>query len=183
MTDMTLRPSSTNPGRTYIWYTGTPVYDFGHGLHYTTFNLGWQTQPAAQYQISTLAASARGSETPDLVTFDTFDISVHNTGRIASDYVTLLFVNGTGGPAPVPNKQLVAYTRLHNIAAGGTARAQLTVTLGSIARADANGNLWIFSGTYRLGVDTPSVLSHSFELVGAPVQITHWPQNPANSTS
>ncbi|KAH6624089.1 glycoside hydrolase family 3 protein [Chaetomium sp. MPI-SDFR-AT-0129] len=36
VTDMNLRPSETNPGRTYRWYS-TPIKPFGFGLHYTTF--------------------------------------------------------------------------------------------------------------------------------------------------
>ena len=38
MTDMALRPSSSSPGRTYKWYTGTPVFEFGFGLSYTNFS-------------------------------------------------------------------------------------------------------------------------------------------------
>ena len=29
------------PGRTYKFYTGTPVYQFGDGLSYTTFDCKW----------------------------------------------------------------------------------------------------------------------------------------------
>lgn len=177
MTDMNLRPSSISPGRTYKWYQGTPVYEFGHGLHYTTFDVTWPKKPATQYQISKLVSSGHGQQNLDLATFDTFDIAVKNTGKVASDYVALVFVNGTGGPAPLPNKQLISYERLHNIKAGSTASAQLAVTLGSIARVDANGSLWLYSGSYQLSVDTPATLSHSFELVGESMQITHWPQN------
>ncbi len=34
MTDMGMRPNATsgNPGHTYRFYTGTPVYPFGSGL-------------------------------------------------------------------------------------------------------------------------------------------------------
>ena len=41
MTDMKLRQSATNPGRTCEWYTGSPVFEFGFGLHYTTFSFAW----------------------------------------------------------------------------------------------------------------------------------------------
>ena len=177
MTDMTLRPSSTNPGRTYKWYQGTPVFDFGHGLHFTKFSFNWQGNPTRRYQISELVAAAHGQQHLDLAPFDTFSVSVRNAGKAASDYVALLFVNGTGGPAPHPNKQLVSYTRLHGIRTGQTQTAKLAVTLGSIARADEYGNLWLYSGSYKLSVDTPAVLSHSFELVGRAAQITHWPAN------
>ena len=36
--DMGMRSS---PGRTYKFYTGTPVYEFGLGLSYTTFTMQW----------------------------------------------------------------------------------------------------------------------------------------------
>ncbi len=38
MFDMSMRPSTTNPDRTYKFYTGQPVYEFGYGLSYTTFS-------------------------------------------------------------------------------------------------------------------------------------------------
>ncbi|TFK43326.1 glycoside hydrolase family 3 protein [Crucibulum laeve] len=178
MTDMTLRPSSTNPGRTYKWYQGTPVFEFGYGLHFTTFQLSWQRQPSARYQISSFAVNGNGPA--DLVHFDTFNVQVRNTGKVTSDYVALLFVSGTAGPAPHPNKQLVSYTRLSAIRAGSSSTAQLSVTLGSIARADAAGNMWVYSGSYQITVDTGSTtLTHQFELVGGALQISHWPQNTA----
>ena len=31
------------PGRTYKFYTGTPVFQFGDGLSYTTFTTQWYT--------------------------------------------------------------------------------------------------------------------------------------------
>lgn len=179
---MNVRPSTNNPGRTYKWYRDTPVYEFGHGLHYTTFALTWQRELPTRYDISKLVASTPSSGSLDLALFDTFDITVRNTGKITSDYVALLFIHGTGGPTPLPNKQLVSYSRLHQIKAGSTGQARLAVTLGSIARADANGNLWIFSGSYQLDVDTgPVALSHRFDLVGNSMQITQWPQNTLTS--
>lgn len=179
MTDMNLRPSSTNPGRTYKWYTGTPVFEFGHGLHFTTFKSSFKSAPAKTFSISSLL---RGhSQGPiDLAPFATFQIDVKNTGKVTSDYVALLFVNGTGGPAPLPNKQLVSFTRLHSIKPGATATTSLPVTLGSIARTDENGNLWLFSGTYTITLDTPGVLSHTFKIQGKDTQITHFPQPPSS---
>ncbi|KAG6820598.1 hypothetical protein H0H93_014514 [Arthromyces matolae] len=179
MTDMSLRPSATNPGRTYKWYQGTPVFEFGHGIHYTTFDVKWAHTPPKQYSIASLINHASHSSPLDLALFHTFDVAVKNLGRLTSDYVALLFVNSTAGPSPQPNKQLVSYTRLHDIFPGSTASASLSVTLGSIARADAAGNMWIYSGAYQLSVDTgPILLTHQFELVGQSAQIANWPQNP-----
>jgi beta-D-xylosidase 4 len=41
ITDMSLRPGTGNPGRTYKWYNQTPVVEFGTGLHYTNFTFDW----------------------------------------------------------------------------------------------------------------------------------------------
>lgn len=172
---MALRPNATSPGRTYKWYTGTPVYEFGHGLHYTTFKLSWKSSPSKRYNIASLTGKATNPK--DLAPFDTFEVEVQNTGHVTSDYVALLFVSGNGGPTPHPNKQLVAYTRLHDINARGGSTASLPVTLGSIARTDENGNLWVYPGTYTLTVDTPGALSATFELEGDAVQISTFPQN------
>ena len=40
ITDMGMRPNKTsgNPGRTYRFYTGTPVFKFGEGLSYSAFS-------------------------------------------------------------------------------------------------------------------------------------------------
>ncbi|KAF8914125.1 glycoside hydrolase family 3 protein [Gymnopilus junonius] len=179
MTDMNLRPSSTNPGRTYKWFTGTPVFEFGHGLHFTTFAISWQHQPSTVYQIPPGLTNQIGKSNIDLNAFETFNVVVKNTGKVASDYVALLFLSGNGGPAPLPNKQLVSYTRLQGIEAGRQSVATLQVTLGSIARADANGNLWLYPGKYELTVDTGTevYLTHSFELEGSPTQISKFPQD------
>ena len=174
MTDMSLRPSATNPGRTYKWFTGTPVFEFGHGLHFTTFKSSWKKAPATEFSIEKLV---HGAKNPlDLAPFTTFQVDVQNTGKLQSDYVALLFANGTGGPAPHPNKELVSYTRLQGIKPGQTTTANLPVTLGSIARTDSKGNLWLFSGTYTVTLDTPGALSHTFRLVGKDTQISNFPQ-------
>ncbi|KAJ6594524.1 glycoside hydrolase family 3 protein [Mycena capillaripes] len=178
MTDMNLRPNTAtgNPGRTYKWYTGTAVYPFGSGLHYTTFALTFQTTPAATYSIQTLVTNAASAAFLDLGVFDTISVNVHNTGTVASDFVSLLFVSSTAGPAPHPIKELISYSRVHGVAAGATAVTQLKVTLGSIARTDATGSAWLFPGSYTLSLDIPQQITHAFTLTGTAAQLTNFPQ-------
>jgi beta-D-xylosidase 4 len=180
VTDMNLRPNTTsgNPGRTYKWYTGTAVYPFGSGLHYTTFALQWQVTPAASYSIATLVANAASAAHLDLGVFDAFSVNVDNTGTVTSDFVLLLFVTSTAGPAPHPLKELIAYSRAHAVAAGATAVTQLNVTLGSIARTDASGNQWLYPGTYTLSLDVPQQITHEFTLTGTATQLTQFPAPP-----
>ncbi|KAJ7075849.1 glycoside hydrolase family 3 protein [Mycena belliarum] len=179
MTDMSLRPSATNPGRTYKWLTTAPTFEFGTGLSFTTFRLGFARTPPASYSIQALVAAGRSAAHLDLAPFDTFSVSVHNAGKVASDFVALLFVKTTAGPAPFPNKELISYVRTKGVAAGHTATASLPVTLGSIARVDAQGNAWLFPGDYTLMVDVPTAITHSFRLTGSAAQLTHFPAPPS----
>ncbi|KIJ64903.1 glycoside hydrolase family 3 protein [Hydnomerulius pinastri MD-312] len=182
MTDMNLRANATSPGRTYMWYTGTPVYEYGYGEHYTTFSSKWSKAPAKTYNIQELVDAGKYATYLDTATFDTLSIDVKNTGKVTSDYVTLLFAKGTYGPAPYPNKTLITYTRLHSIAPGSTTTAVLPITLGAIARADTYGNMWLYPGTYEVELDTTGSLTYQFELTGDAAQLTSFPQNPAASS-
>jgi beta-D-xylosidase 4 len=186
MTDMNLRPdkSTGNPGRTYKWYTGTPVIEYGFGLHYTTFALQWQTQPAFVYDIGKLVANARHAAHLDLGAFDSFGVTVHNTGHTTSDFVALLFVKTTAGPAPHPNKALIGYARVHGVRAGSAATARINVALGAISRTDTGGSAWLYPGEYSLSLDVPERVTHRFVLVGAPARLTNFPAPPpANTTA
>jgi beta-D-xylosidase 4 len=81
MTDMNLRPNSTSPGRTYIWYTGVPVYEFGYGEHYTTFSYEWVQAPAASYSIQALVDGGKYAAYLDVALFATLAVSVKNAGN------------------------------------------------------------------------------------------------------
>ncbi|KAJ7680539.1 glycoside hydrolase family 3 protein [Mycena polygramma] len=183
MTDMNLRPNKAtgNPGRTYKWYTGTPVIEYGFGLHYTTFSLGWQTQPAVLYDIQLLVANARHAAHLDVGAFDTFGVTVRNTGHTTSDFVALLFVKTTAGPAPHPNKALIGYARAHAVGAGSAATARISVPLGAISRTDTSGSAWVYPGEYTLSLDVPERLTHRFILIGKPAQLTDFPAPPPSS--
>jgi beta-D-xylosidase 4 len=198
MTDMNLRPSVTSPGRTYIWYAGMPIYEFGYGEHYTTFSYKWARALASSYNIQDLAAAGMSVSYLDNALFAKLAVDVTNTGQgtqltichdqlphflspVTSDYVSLLFANGTSGTAPYPNKVLVSYARSHSIAPGSTATVELRITLGNLARADASGNFWLYPGMYELALDTSGVLTTNFELTGTAAQITQFPQNTMTS--
>ncbi|KAJ7597736.1 glycoside hydrolase family 3 protein [Mycena floridula] len=176
MTDMNLRPTSSTPGRTYQWFTGTPVFPFGFGLHYTTFAVTLVSPPTT-LNIQTLVTAGSSAPFLDLASLASFSVSVRNSGTVTSDYVALAFISGNHGPAPLPNQQLVAYSRIKAIAPGSTSTATLEVTLGSIARADANGNLWVYPGAYQIAVDTTGLATAQFTLAGNAAQISTWPQS------
>lgn len=177
MTDMTLRPdeSTGSPGRTYKWYTGTPVYPYGYGLHYTNFSVAWSGTPDdACYDIQDVVGAASGYL--DLAPLDTFTVTVTNEGAVASDYVVLLFVSTQAGPAPAPIKELVGYARVANVQPGASVDVDLEVTLGAISRADENGDASLYPGEYELTLDYDGALSLTFELCGDSELVAEWPR-------
>lgn len=181
VTDMSLRPNATSgsPGRTYQWYTGTPIFEFGYGLHYTNFTASIASGSSnTTYSIFDLTSGC--TETyMDRCAFQTFSVDVQNTGAVTSDYVTLGFLAGQHGPQPYPIKRLAAYQRLHNITAGSTQTAALNLTLGSLARVDDYGNTVLYPGDYALMIDTAPLAMVNFTLTGSPVTLDLWPQPPA----
>ncbi|KZT65756.1 glycoside hydrolase family 3 protein [Daedalea quercina L-15889] len=177
MTDMSLRPSATSPGRTYMWYTGTPVFEFGYGLHYTNFSATLSAPSAASYDVQSLVAACAGAAYLDLCPFEAYTVSVTNTGSMyASDYVALLFVAGEHGPAPYPNKVLVAYDRLHGVEPLSSQMTTLNLTLGSLARRDDYGNTVLYPGEYTLLLDVEPKSTQSFALTGESAVLDYWPQ-------
>ncbi|KAK5704338.1 hypothetical protein LTR97_003356 [Elasticomyces elasticus] len=171
--DPNLRPSNDSPGRTYKWYQDQPVLPFGYGLHYTTFSYEWCTLPKDSYDIGTLVGSTSpgsygGSPSVnDASPWVTVAVNIGNTGKVNSDYVGLVFAaTDNAGPAPYPNKWLVSYARLHGLAAGASEELQLSINLGALARANADGDLVIYPGDYQLLLDYDSCLTFNFTLTG-----------------
>lgn len=182
MTDMSLRPNATsgNPGRTYMWYNNATV-PFGFGLHYTNFSASIAVpdsiKDSASWDIADLTAECVDAVHKDQCPFQTIPVAVSNTGSTTSDFVVLGFIAGDHGPAPHPIKRLVAYRRLHGIAAGEQQTANLTLTLGSLGRRDEEGDLVLYPGAYSVLVDVPTQAVWNFTLEGEPFVLDEWPRD------
>src|SRR4051812_39098987 len=59
--------TNSHSRRTYKFYSGTPVFPFGHGLHYTNFTTSLSSPSQTSYSISTLLSSP--SKFPDQTPF------------------------------------------------------------------------------------------------------------------
>lgn len=177
MTDMALRPGNDSPGRTYRWYEDA-VLPFGHGLHYTTFNVSWQKGNSGPYNADALAAHKSTGTPVDTAPFDTFTLAVTNTGEVTSDYVALVFLTtDNAGPTPYPVRTLVGYQRVKQIQPGETRNVDIDVTLGSVARTADNGDLVLYPGSYTLQVDVGDKYpTSSFQIVGNQEVLDQFPQ-------
>jgi beta-glucosidase len=84
-------------GRTYMYFKGDPLYPFGHGLSYTTFEL----------EHLKIGASRLGpSETAEI------SLTVTNTGNRAGAEVVQLYLTPPPSPVQRPIKQLVGFQRV-----------------------------------------------------------------------
>ncbi|KQM63497.1 glycoside hydrolase family 3 [Sphingomonas sp. Leaf17] len=128
--------------RTYRYFTGTPLWGFGHGLSYTQFAYAAPAVPA------TLAAGKALTVTAQ----------VTNNGRYAGEEVVQAYVTPPaalrrigGFNDPVLQRQLAGFTRVM-LKPGETRRVTLTLdprTLSTVAR---DGTRRIVAGDYALHV-------------------------------
>ena len=84
-------------GKTYRYFKGTPLYEFGYGLSYTTFKYN-------------------NFKTPESITADadqfTVEVDVENTGGIQGEEVIQLYIENPNADEFNPHKTLIAFDRL-----------------------------------------------------------------------
>ncbi|WP_394428993.1 glycoside hydrolase family 3 C-terminal domain-containing protein [Streptomyces sp. SGAir0957] len=123
--------------QTYLYFEGTPLYPFGHGLSYSSF----------AYDAPFVS---RGDDTLE------FTFTVTNTGARTADEVAQLYVRPLDMPVPRPRRQLLAHRRL-TLAAGGSERVTFTVPLTDLGHHDVARDRWsVTAGTYELLVGASS---------------------------
>jgi beta-glucosidase len=107
-------------GRTYMYFTGKPLYAFGHGLSYTTF----------KYSNLRTSAPSLPADGQVIVSVD-----VTNTGARDGDEVVQLYVKHTGSKVQRPGKELRGFERVH-LARGQTKTVQIPLKAGSLGYWD-----------------------------------------------
>ncbi|HBF35238.1 TPA: glycosyl hydrolase [Candidatus Sumerlaeota bacterium] len=88
--------SMTN--RTYRYFTGKPLFAFGHGLSYTQFNYG---SPS----LSAKKIAADGSIT--------LEVPIKNVGKVEGDEIVQLYVRHKKSSVTQPLKNLRGFERIH----------------------------------------------------------------------
>ncbi len=122
--------------RTYRFFTGEPLYPFGYGLSYTTF----------QYDNLRASATIKDASAPLTVTVD-----VTNTGDRAGDEVAQLYLNALAPAVPAPLRQLRGFQRVH-LDVGETRTLTFTLAPDAFALTADDGASLILPGAYRLAV-------------------------------
>ncbi|PAP75045.1 hypothetical protein BSZ37_00555 [Rubrivirga marina] len=111
-------------GRTYRYFEGDPLYAFGHGLSYTTFDY------------ANLRASA-----PTLEDSITVSVDVTNTGAVTGDEVVQLYVAVPASAVARPVKELRGFRRI-TLAPGETQTVTFPLTAREVAYWDPEADAW-----------------------------------------
>ena len=122
-------------GRTYRYFTGTPVYPFGYGLSYTSF----------AYAPVKLTPAVTGVQDGLTVTTE-----VRNTGRRAGDEVAQLYLNFPKVDG-APRVALRGFQRVH-LAPGERRMLRFTLDPRDLSAVDADGHRLVMKGDYRVSV-------------------------------
>ncbi|MDQ6609690.1 MAG: glycoside hydrolase family 3 C-terminal domain-containing protein, partial [Bacteroidota bacterium] len=120
--------------RTYRYFKGKPLYGFGYGLSYTTFQYeGLKLRPS----------SARGKNVPVIV-------SVSNAGKMDGEEVVQLYVSNLNNAAS-PVRSLKGFQRIF-LKAGESKIVRFNLTPNNLSLIDDNGNPKQFRGKVLISV-------------------------------
>jgi beta-glucosidase len=149
------KPSGTK-SHWYVDYVSekvTPLYPFGHGLSYTSFEYS---------NLSIEWKQAKGGESVDI------SLAVKNTGQVAGEEVVQLYVRDEFACIPRPAKELKGYRRVL-LEPGETKQITFHLPVDQLAFYDLDLNLVVEAGTIKvmLGSSSEDIrLRGEFEIIG-----------------
>ena len=123
-------------GRTYRYATAEPLYPFGFGLSYTTF------------EYSALALDKTALRPGEGLTCR---VRVTNTGSAAADEVAQCYVTCPNGSGLAPLHSLVGFRRAH-LKPGESRTVEFRLSAEALSSVDAEGRLKQEPGEYRVDI-------------------------------
>jgi beta-glucosidase len=128
-------------GRTYMYFKNIPLFPFGYGLTYTSFNY------------SELKTDKKTIGKDDIVNVS---FTLQNTGNFDGDEVAQLYASFPDSRVERPAKALKGFKRVH-IKKGESVNVTIPVKASDLTYWDTNTGKWTFeSGKVRLGIGRSS---------------------------
>jgi beta-glucosidase len=137
----------------YVTEKVTPLYPFGHGLSFTTFEYS---------DLCIARAQATAGEIVDV------SVKVTNTGPVRGDEVVQLYIRDEYASSPRPVKELKGYARLA-LQPGETRTVTFHLSIDQLAFHDEDLNLILERGKIELMVGSSSEdirLRGDLEIIG-----------------
>jgi beta-glucosidase len=126
--------------RSYIDGSSNPLYCFGHGLSYTTFDYS---------NINVVPQDKQGQSSIEI----TFDLK--NTGNLDGDEVPQLYVQDLISSVVTPEKQLKGFQRVH-LKAGETKKITFTLEMTDLSLWDQQMKRVVEPGAFLVSVGASS---------------------------
>lgn len=137
----------------YVSEKVTPLYAFGHGLSYTSFEYS---------DLSITKQTATVNETVSI------SLKIKNIGKVAGDEVVQLYIRDEYASLPRPLKELKGYAHV-NLGADETQTVTFHLPVNQLAFYDENLALIIESGKIKIMLGSSSAdirLNGEFEIIG-----------------
>jgi beta-glucosidase len=146
-------------GRTYRYFEGEALYQFGYGLSYTSF----------KYDNLTVDKQCKSCESVDM------SVDVKNTGKLAGDEVVQIYLSNLNATVPVPKYTLVGFKRI-NLLPGDVKTVKFSIPSEAFSIINEESRRVIISGQFEIyaggrqpltskGVPTPGVLKSQVSLL------------------
>lgn len=124
-------------GHQYVLNSPVPLWSFGHGLSYTTFN----------YTNLTLSRSAIGTGYDFNVT-----VTIHNNGAVDGKEVVQVYITDIVSSVVTPNQQLVGFDKV-DVPAGSSRTVTIPISSSQLAVWSYNG--WVVEpGNFNVKIGT-----------------------------
>ena len=132
--------SYEKPGRDYVFSSPDPLWAFGHGLSYTTFDFGKVSVNKQQYN-----------------PYDTIQVFVQlkNSGKMEGKEVVQVYVRDMVSSVMTPVKQLKAFTKV-GLRPGESKEVNLSIPVSELFLTDNQGKRFFEPGTFELQVGSSS---------------------------
>jgi beta-glucosidase len=150
-------------GRTYRYFTGEPLYPFGHGLSYSRFAYAKLVVPKKAVVGAPVAVA----------------VEVQNAGQVPADEVVQLYVTDAEASGPVPLRALKGFQRL-SLKPGEKRVVRFTLDERALSLVGKDGQRVVEPGRFTIAVGgkqpglkgtadaaTTMVLAADLELTGA----------------
>ncbi|MFI3319638.1 MAG: glycoside hydrolase family 3 N-terminal domain-containing protein [Rikenellaceae bacterium] len=144
-------------GRTYKYMKDMPLYPFGYGLSYTTFN----------YSDLVLPKTIKGGDSAEVT------VTVTNTGKMTAEEVVQLYVSGgESWGADDPLRRLAAFTKV-TLRPNESKSVTLTIDANSMSVLTDQKQRVVNAGAYKVSVGggqplptTPSFVEGTYTIKG-----------------